>query len=98
MSSRATKSKERRLSRFANLKTKSAPPPPAKPTQILRERTSPIAPSRENKRQIAGYFSQDLHKALATLAAKEGTKLQALVGEALDMLLHSRGLNTFEER
>jgi hypothetical protein len=69
-----------------------------KPTQILRERTSAIAPSRQNKRQIAGYFSQDLHKELATLAAKEGTKLQALVGEALDLLLHSRGMHTFGER
>jgi hypothetical protein len=86
------------MSTFANLKTKSAPPPPVKPTQILRERTSPIAPSRENKKQIAGYFSQDLHRELATLAAKEGMKLQALVGEALDMLLHSRGLHTFGER
>jgi hypothetical protein len=87
------------MSKFANLKARSAPAPqPAKPTQVLRERVSPIAPSRENKKQIAGYFSQDLHKELATLAAKEGMKVQALLGEALDMLLHSRGLHTFNER
>jgi len=94
MSSQAPKRKERRVSRF----TKSVPAIPVKPTQILRERTSAIAPSRQNKRQIAGYFSQDLHKELATLAAKEGTKLQALVGEAIDLLLHSRGMHTFGER
>ncbi len=85
------------MSRFANLKTKAAPPAAPKAAQLLRQRTSPIAPSRVSKKQIAGYFSQDLHKELATLAAKEGVKVQALLGEALDLLFHSRGLHTFGE-
>ena len=87
------------MSRFDNLKKKSAPPPAQPtPTQAIRERTSILAPSRIGKKQIVGYFTDALHKEFATLAAKEGAKQQALLGEALDLLLHSRGLHTFGER
>ena len=87
------------MSKFANLKTRSTPDPsPVKAPEVPRERVSPIAPSRLNKKPISGYFSEALHKELATLAVKEGTKVQPLLGEALDLLFHSRGLHTFGER
>jgi hypothetical protein len=43
--------------------------------------------SRVNKIQVIGYFSADLSRALRQIALDEGTSLQALIGEAVDLLL-----------
>jgi hypothetical protein len=59
---------------------------------------------REGKVPIGGYFSPDLSKALHQLALDESlpgqprVKIQALIGEALDMLLRDRGKSPFGER
>lgn len=56
------------------------------------------AKARENKTMIGGYFSKEASRAVRTLAAKEGTTVQALVGEGLDLLLRDRGEHPFGER
>lgn len=53
---------------------------------------------REGKKPVIGYFSVDLSKALAHMRADEGVTLQALLGEAIDLLLENRGKHPFGER
>lgn len=56
------------------------------------------AKARVGKKAIVGYFSPELNLALHIIAANEGTNIQSLVGEALDLLLASRGYETRNER
>lgn len=56
------------------------------------------AKAREGKKAIVGYFSPSLSQSMHLVAAQEGTKIQALVGEALDMLLVNRGMHPHNER
>jgi hypothetical protein len=41
--------------------------------------------SRVNKKQVIGYFTADLSRTLRQIALEEGTSLQALIGEAVDL-------------
>lgn len=59
---------------------------------------SPVAKAREGKKPVIGYYSEDLSRELKLLSAKENTTMQALLGEAIDLLLVSRGINRFGER
>jgi hypothetical protein len=47
---------------------------------------------------VVGYYSEDLSRQLRMLAVEEGSTVQALVGEAIDLLLQARGKHTFGER
>jgi len=59
---------------------------------------------REGKVPVGGYFSSELSRALHQLALDESrpgeprVKIQALIGEAIDMLLQARGRQGFGER
>lgn len=59
---------------------------------------------REGKVPVGGYFSPELSRALHQLALDESepgkprVKIQALLGEALDLLLRSRNRSPFGER
>lgn len=59
---------------------------------------------REGKVPVGGYFSPDLSRALHQIALDESVpgqprvKIQALIGEAIDMLLRDRGKSPFGER
>jgi len=53
---------------------------------------------REGKKLVGGWFSASVNKDLRVLAAEEGTTIQALMGEALDLLMKSRGKHPFGER
>ena len=59
---------------------------------------------REGKVPIGGYFSPELSRALHQLALDESApgksrvKIQALLGEAIDLLLRDRGKSGFGER
>ena len=86
------------MSRFAGLAdeltprpavTQPAESPPARPAR---------RPAREGKKGILGYFSPELSRALKIMAIEEATSLQALMGEAFDLLLRSRGKHPFGER
>jgi len=60
---------------------------PAAPEASLSNRR----PSRTGKRLIGGHFPPDTAKHLKILAAEEGTSVQALLEEALDLLFVKKG-------
>lgn len=55
-------------------------------------------PAREGKKGILGHFSPELSRALNIMAIEEGTTVQALMGEAFDLLMRTRGKHPFGER
>lgn len=85
------------MSRFkglqSNLAAKAAPAEPATDAPASNK-----TKAREGKKAIVGYFSEDMSRQLRVLAIEEGVTVQALVGEALDMLLRARGKHPFGER
>ena len=94
------------MTRFAGLKDDLPPParlgtektaelPPA-PTAILDG--SKRRSAREGKKGILGHFSPELSRALNIMAIEEGTTVQALMGEAFDLLMRTRGKHPFGER
>lgn len=92
------------MSRFAGLK-KGLEPRSATPVEALAEDPSPqavrgrsIAKAREGKKAVVGYFSPELSRAMRQLALDEGTSVQALLGEAIDMLMRARDKHPFAER
>ncbi len=89
------------MSRFAGLNAKLTPKP------VLRESLAPVEPAsitgarakaREGKKAVVGYFSQDMSRMLRQLALDEGTSVQALLGEAIDLLMRARDKHPFGER
>jgi len=54
--------------------------------------------TRARKRTVAGHYSPDLKKTLNLMAAEEGSSVQALLGEAIDLLMRQRGKHPFGER
>jgi antitoxin-like ribbon-helix-helix protein len=95
------------MTRFAGLKDDlpASPPEPAKgkAAQPRPAETAAIAPAprsraREGKKGILGHFSPELSRTLNIMAIEEGTSVQALMGEAFDLLMRSRGKHPFGER
>ena len=86
------------MSRFAGLKGELTPRPEAvkAPEQVPTAQAR--RPAREGKKGILGYFSPELSRVLNVLAAEEDTSVQALMGEAFDLLLRARGKHPFGER
>ena len=88
------------MSRFAKLsdelspKTRTVKPAAAAATPAREGRK----PARHGKKGVLGYFSPELSRALNVMAVEEGTSLQALMGEAFDLLLRARGRHPFGER
>ena len=56
-------------------------------------RESPAARGGRGK-HVGGYFSPEVSRQLRQLALDEGSSVQGLLGEALDMVFESRGLPT----
>lgn len=56
------------------------------------------AKAREGKKAVVGYFSPSVNRALRNLAADEDTTVQAMLGEAIDLLMRARGRHPFGER
>ena len=74
-------------------------------TPTRRGRTKPTAAispgrakAREGKKAVVGYFSAGVSRALRGLAANEDTTVQALLGEAIDLLMRARNRHPFGER
>ena len=86
----------------------SAPTPPTDPTppvQPIEKSNARRYPTyREGKVPVGGYFSPELSRALHQLALDESepgkprVKIQALLGEAIDLLLRSRNRSPLGER
>ena len=51
-----------------------------------------------NKKALIAYFSPGVSKALRLMALEEETSMQALLGEAIDLLMRERGKHPFGER
>lgn len=80
------------------------PPPPAAAAAPPPAATDPdrpadtggkfFRPSRNGQKLIAGHFDPKVAKQLKLLAAEEETTVQALLGEALDLLFLKKGKGT----
>jgi len=89
------------MSRFNVLKP--PPPPTLVPVPEGLKVADPSLPraarqDRAGKKMVGGHFSADLSRAVNILAAEQGTTLQALVGEALDLLMRHYGKHPLGER
>ena len=54
--------------------------------------------SREGKKGFTVFYPPEVHEALRQLRHHENTTNQALIGEAIDMLMRDRGLSPFGAR
>ena len=55
---------------------------------------SQVAPSRAGKKLIAGHFSPETAKAMKRLAVEDDTTVQALLGEAMELLFKKKNIKT----
>lgn len=77
---------------FANLRTHAPQPEPAAPAATgAGEAASTRAPSRECRKQIAGFFSPEISFAMHMLARRQGRSLQAVMTEAFNDVLRKHG-------
>jgi hypothetical protein len=96
------------MTRFAGLKddlppsqpagAKAAAPPQASAVTVAAEADHKRRSAREGKKGILGHFSPELSRALNIMAIEEGSTVQALMGEAFDLLMRARGKHPFGER
>ena len=80
---------------FANLRGTSAPASPD-PKSVVTGPTGAgeadkTPPSRQGRKQIAGFFSPDMSFAMHMLARRQGRSLQALMTEAFNDVLRKHG-------
>ena len=82
---------------FANLRDRSAVPPPAlapvraAPAVAATESEVKGPASRQGRKQIAGFFSPDMSLAMHMLARRQDRSLQALMAEAFNDVLRKYG-------
>ena len=78
---------------FANLRDRApAPASPPGPQALDRAgESSARVPSREGRKQIAGFFSPEMSLSLHMLARRQGRSLQALMTEAFNDVLRKHG-------
>ncbi len=96
------------MTRFAGLRDdlpagrpaapKSTEMRPSQTASGVAETNSKRRPAREGKKGILGHFSPELSRALNIMAIEEGSTVQALMGEAFDLLMRTRGKHPFGER
>ena len=91
------------MTRFAGLKDDLPIPERVRENAVLLEPSAPAAKTprsraREGKKGILGHFSPELSRTLNIMAIKENKSVQALMGEAFDLLMRSRGEHPFGER
>jgi hypothetical protein len=87
------------MSRFSALKAQLEPKPaPPVPAATPPAANSSRAKAREGKKAVVGYFSEELSRAMRMLALDERTSVQALLGEAIDLLMRDRGKHPFGEK
>ncbi len=61
------------------------------PIALAKKPEADRTPGRVQKRQVAGWFSDDAARQLRMMAAEEDTTLQALLTEAINDLFRKRG-------
>jgi hypothetical protein len=73
------------------VKVQVASPPPALAPPLQTG-------ARRGKTMVAGYFSPEMARAVKLLAVERGLTVQALIGEALDLVLRQAGKHPMGER
>lgn len=86
------------MSRFAGLKDELTPKYERAAVSDPESATQTRRPARQGKKGVVGYFTPELSRSLNVLAAEEDTRVQALMGEAFDLLFRARGKHPFGER
>ncbi len=97
------------MTRFAGLRDDLLPSGRPEPAKTVEAPTAPAASAisetgnkrrsaRDGKKGILGHFSPELSRALNIMAIEESTTVQALMGEAFDLLMRARGKHPFGER
>ena len=90
------------MSKFGAMKqqrvAKAKAPDPVTITADQAEIATPRAAARQGKKAVSAYFSAEVSRGLNVLAAENGTTLQALLGEAIDLLMRQYGKHPFGER
>lgn len=77
---------------FANLRDRAEPASSSLEQSVRISAPSNDTPaSRQGRKQIAGFFSQEMSFAMHTLARRQGRSLQALMAEAFNDVLRKHG-------
>ena len=84
--------------KFAGLKAVGATAQATTQTAAEPARQSGARPSRQGKRVISGHFSPELSRGLNMLAVEQDKTVQALLGEAIDLLMRQYDRHPFGER
>ena len=63
----------------------------AESSAVEESTKQPIPPARQGKKVVAGYFDPVVSKQLKLLALERNTSVQALIGEALNLLFERHG-------
>lgn len=82
------------MSKFSALKTQ----PRAQSVTAAATKGDVATGGRSAKKPVMGYYSPLVNKTLSIMALEENTTLQALLGEAIDLLMRERGKHPFGER
>lgn len=85
-------------SKFAGLKAVGAPTQSAAPIAAEPKQPAGVRPSRQGKKVISGHFSPELSRGLNMLAVEQDKTVQALLGEAIDLLMRQYDRHPFGER
>lgn len=89
------------MSKFGAMREQRAARVTAVPETSAQPSASPGATrtsGRAGKKAISAYFSPEVSKAIHGLALEHDTTLQALMGEAIDLLMRQYGKHPFGER
>ncbi len=76
----------------------TASPRPARARKPAEAPAAAPAKARVGKTMVAGYFSPEMARAVKLLAVERGVTVQALIGEALDLVLRQAGKHPMGER
>jgi hypothetical protein len=68
------------------------------PRRIAIPQPTTSTGTRAGKKTVAGHYSAELSKTLNRIAVDENSSVQALLGEAIDLLMRERGKHPFGER
>jgi hypothetical protein len=83
-----------RKNAFANVAERE----PTLVASVAAETPTSYPKHRQGKKALIAYFSPGVSKALRQMALDEDTTMQALLGEAVDLLMRDRGKHPFGER
>ena len=89
------------MSKFGAMKQQRVEKARVPDSTTANEPDAPVAPrsaARNGKKAVSAYFSAEVSRGLNVLAAENGTTLQALLGEAIDLLMRQYGKHPFGER